>query len=537
MSTYDAIVVGAGINGMVAAAELAGAGWQVALVDQRDRSGGFIASDELTLPGFVHDTFSSWHPLFVGGPGYATLGEDLHRHGLQYANTDGAVTAGVSDRGVAIADRDPQATAARLEHAEDRDAYTAMLAEFERWSPYVFGALGSQLGTGGLLRLGASAWRGLGRQGLEDLARTGLQSGRAYLRERFTGWEADQLWTPWLLHAGLSPDHASGGVMLPVMAFSMHGLGLPVVTGGAGSFVAAFERLLRERDVDILLETPAERIAVDGGRAVGVITPAGPLYASRAVVASVATTRLYDELLPAGDAPEAGRRAARRHRPGRAAMQIHLALDRPVPWADERLAEVPLIHLGDGADSTGVACAQAEAGLLPEEPTVVVGQQSLLDPTRAPDGKATLWVQLQEVPFSPRGDAAGRIDTTGEWDDATTGAYVDRVLDRIERHAPGFRDTILATAPLPPTAISAANPNALAGDPYGGACELDQNLLWRPTTGQGHATGVDALFQIGAFTHPGPGLGGGSGHLVAQQLISPKSLTSRLSRLIERNHR
>lgn len=516
---YDAVVIGAGINGLVAAAELAGAGWTVALVDERTRIGGFIDSGQLTVPGFTHDTYSSWHPLFTGGGAYAALGADLHRHGLEYRNTDQAVTASVSRRGTAIAHRDPQATATALEHPADADAYAAMLASMEAWSPHVFGALSAELTEKNMAVLTAKAWRGLRGTGLRELARVSLQSGRGYTRERFSGWETDQLWAPWLLHAGLSPDHASGGLMLPLMASTMHGLGLPVVAGGAAEFTTAFGRLLAERGVDVLLGSPAETITVTGGRAAGIRVGGKQLHADRAILACVPTPDLYTELLPPDTVPAAGHTAAKRHRPGRAAMQIHLALDAPVRWADSRLDAVPLVHISTGSDSTGIACAQAEAGLLPAEPTVAVGQQHVLDPGRAPEGKATLWIQLQEVPYAPAGDAAGHIDVTGGWTDDVATAYTDRVLSRIEAFAPGLKSTILSTATLPPTALQNANRNAVAGDPYGGTAELDQNLLWRPGTGKGHATGVKGLFHIGAFTHPGPGLGGGSGHIVAQRLI------------------
>lgn len=532
---YDAVVVGAGVNGMVAAAELAGAGWSVALVDERDRIGGFIASEELTLPGYVHDTYSSWHPLFVTGGAYASLGDDLHRHGLRYANAERAVTASVSDRGTALADRDPEVTAAGFEHPADRSAYAAMLAELEQRAPHVFGALGSELRTRDLARLGAGAARGLGVGGLAELARVALQSGRGLVRERFRGFEVDQLWSPWLLHAGLGPDHATGGLMLPVMAFTMHAAGLPIVVGGAGRFTDAFAALLAERGVDLLLGAPAERIEVAGGRAVAVHVGGRRLLARRAVLASTSTTRLYDDLLGAS-APEPGRRAARRHRPGRAAMQVHVALDAPLRWSDDRLDDVPLVHVSDGAASTGVACAQAEAGLLPAEPTVVVGQQCVLDPSRAPEGGATLWLQLQEVPFAPTGDAAGQIEP-GSWDEPLTAAYVERVLARVAAYAPGLGSSVLDWSAVTPQGLVAANANAVAGDPYGGAAELDQSLLWRPGTGQGHRTGVDGLFHIGAFTHPGPGLGAGSGHLVAQQLLAPpptRRAATRLRGLAER---
>lgn len=532
-TTYDAVVIGAGINGLVAAAELAGAGWRVAIVDERDRIGGFVDSAELTEPGYVHDTFSSWHPLFVGGSGYATLGLDLHRHGLVYRNADGPVTASVSERGAVVADRDPGATAARFEDGADAQAYAAMLAQFESWAPHVFGALGSELTPVDGAKLGIGALRGLGRPGLAELARVATQSGRGLVRERFTGWEVDQLWSPWLLHAGLAPDQATGGLMLPVMAFTMHAIGLPIVEGGAANFTAAFAALLAERRVEAYLGDPADRIEVKDGRAVAVHVGGRRLAATRAVLASTSTGRLYETLLAPGDVDNHGRQAVARHRPGRAATQIHLALDRPLSWSDGRLDAAPLVHVSDGADSTGIACAQAEAGLLPATPTVVVGQQTVLDPTRAPDGAATLWLQLQEVPWAPVGDAAGEIDVSGGWTPELADAYADRVLDRVAEFAPGLRERVVGRHVISPTGLQAANTNAVDGDPYGGAAELDQSLLWRPGTGTGHRTGVDKLLHIGAFTHPGPGLGGGSGHLAAQALLRP-SVAERVKKRVLR---
>lgn len=522
----DAVVVGSGINALVAAAELGRGGRRVVLVERNAAIGGFIASGERTLPGYLHDVYSSWHPLFVSGAAYGELGGDLHAAGLEYANGEDVVTASVSADGerVVVAHRDPAVTAGAFELASDRDAYLAMLDEFGSRAGTVFGALGSELGTKpALAKLGWGAVRSLGVDGLESLARDGLTSGRSWLRRRFDGWEVDALWTPWLLHSGLGPDHATGGVMIPVFAAAMHQFGLPIVKGGAGRFVDAFEQVLRRNGTVIRTGEEVQEILVEGGRTVGVRTDRGTIRATT-VLASVAPGALYERLLPRVKATAAQRAEAKRYRPGRGAMQIHLALDAPVPWADARLADVPLVHLCDGSASTGVAVAQAEGGQLPSLPTVVVGQQTVLDPQRAPDGKATLWLQLQEVPTTPTGDAAGELDVSGGWaDPALREGYLSRVLDRIERVAPGFRATVLASDVIAPTDLEAYNPNAIAGDPYSGSAELDQNLLWRPfPSGASHRTVVPGLWHIGASTHPGPGLGGGSGHLAAQEVLAKR---------------
>ncbi|MFJ3275673.1 FAD-dependent oxidoreductase [Streptomyces sp. NBC_01707] len=143
--TFDAVVIGSGVNGLVAAAQLARGGWSVALIEGSDRLGGFIATEERTLPGYLHDTYSSWHPLFVSGGAYAALGADLHRHGLEYRNTDGLITGTVTDEGrVVLAHRDPAATAEMFGHSEDRTAYLTLLQRFLDNADALGGILGGE---------------------------------------------------------------------------------------------------------------------------------------------------------------------------------------------------------------------------------------------------------------------------------------------------------------------------------------------------------------------------------------------------------
>lgn len=520
---YDVVVIGSGINGLVAAAEIAASGRAVALVEAADRIGGFIAGDdELTLPGFVHDTYSAWHPLFVTGGAYATLGEDLHRHGLVYANADdvvtGSVATGPGAQRCVVAHRDPAKTVEQFS-PEDAVAYLAMLDHIGGDIDVIGGLLGSETRSIGAARHAVSMLR-RGARHTEGWVRDAVSSGRRWGRRNFTGPHVDQLWAPWLLHAGLSPDSATGGLMIPLFAATMHGAGLPVPQGGQRAFLAAFTALLVERGVDLLTGAPAERIIVERGRATGVIVGGRTIHAAEAVLASVTPQSLYTELLPASAVPVPVRAEAAEYQFGRAAMQIHVALDRPIAFTRSELATAPLVHLSDGSNSTGIACSQAEAGLLPTRPTVVVGQQFLVDETRVPDGKGMLWLQLQEVPFAPVGDSAGVLDTGHGWTDELVAGYTDRVLDHLEEAAPGMRDTILAVKTISPVDLSRANVNAVHGDPYCGSAELDQNIFWRPGPHSArHRTAINGLWHIGAATHPGPGLGGGSGHLVAQEIV------------------
>jgi len=528
IDTVDAVVVGSGINGMVAAAELSRAGWSVALVERNPSIGGFVASGELTAPGFTHDQFSSWHPLFVTGGAYAELGDELHAHGLEYRNCESFVTGTVRpDGSVVLAHRDPQVTVEAFADPRDRSTYLQALSRLQDDLPALGALLGGELYSLASLRPVARLARSGGAGGLRRRLREVATSGRAWCRENFHGDEVDALWAPWLLHAGLSPDNASGATMLPLFAATIHAAGLPTVAGGADRFVNAFRALLSDHGALILEGEPAERVLVESGRAVGVATSQRSLRARRAVLMSVSPGALYNELLPERSAPASARKAATRYRPGRAAMQIHVALSSPPQWTDPRLSDVPLLHLTDGSASTGIACAEAEAGLLPRRATVVVGQHSAIDSTRAPKGAATLWIQLQELPAKPRADAAGELDVDGRWTRELADAYADRVLQRIAEHAPGLQAQVAGTHVLTPADLEAYNPNAIAGDPYGGAGDLDQSFLWRPfPEAAQHRTVVDGLWHIGAATHPGPGLAGASGHLVAQGLLAP-SVSSR----------
>ena len=241
------------------------------------------------------------------------------------------------------------------------------------------------------------------------------------------------------------------------------------------------------------------------------------------MLACVTPTQLYGRLLGDGDAPPHVRDAAARFRYGRGEMQIHIAMNEPPRWrGDERLARTPLLHLTPGLDGVSRAVNEADRGLLPAEATIALGQPMAVDPSRAPDGSWVLWVQLQELPPQPKGDAAGELDTSGGWTEELREAYADRIVERIGRHIENLGAATIARVVMSPADMEAANPNWVGGDIYAGSCSLDQNLLFRPTPASpGHGTPVDRLWHIGASTHPGPGLGAGSGYLAAKQLTKP----------------
>src|SRR6185312_6794792 len=211
-------------------------------------------------------------------------------------------------------------------------------------------------------------------------------------------------------------------------------------------------------------------------------------------------------------------------------------LSEPPRWeGDERLGRTAIVHVTPGLDGVSRAVNEADRGLLPAEATVGAGQPLTMDESRAPEGKGILWVQLQELPWHVKGDAAGELDVGhGMWTESLRERYADRIQARLARHIPNLESSILSRVSLSPADPQEANVNLHHGDPYGGSLALDQNFIWRPLPSQpGHRTPVEGVWQVGASTHPGPGLGGGSGALVAAQLLEPplaKRLVERLKR-------
>ena len=520
----DAIVIGSGHNGLVAAAYMARAGLLVEVLERNARAGGAVLSEQLTEPGFVHDTFSAWHPLFKLSGAFAELGGELETHGLEYAESPEETTANVRGDGRAvIAYRDPQRTAEGLD-PEDRAAYLAEIERFGSTIGTVGALLGAELHSPAAARLALRLSRQLGRRATLAFTADVLSSARAWFETRFRGSAVAELYAPWALHTGLSPDAAGSGFQALAIAGSLHAVGLPVVCGGSSNFVAAFERLIAERGGRVETDSEVERIVTRGGTAVAVVAGGEQRAAARAVVANTTPTQLYGRLLERGAAPAGATEQALRFRySSRGGMQIHVALEEPLRWRDSRLDRVPIVHLSDGLDAVALACAQAAAGLLPAEPTVVIGQPSVLDGTRAPDGRAVLWIQLQQVPYAPRGDAAREIDVgDGTWDDALTAAFTERVLAALGHHVenwPVARRTVTA---LSPAELERRNPNLVRGDIYAGDCELSQAYLWRPLAGYGsHRTPVARLYHCGASTYPGPGLNAASGRIVGLHASAP----------------
>jgi phytoene dehydrogenase-like protein len=508
----DAVVVGSGINSLACAALLARGGWSVLVLEREDELGGAVRTAELTEPGYLHDVFSAWHPLWVGGAAHAELGAELAERGLEYLNTDLPTATLFPDGEAAFLLRSTEANAQEL-----GPEWPGVVESFAANADLAFGVLGTELWSRDGLKLALRAYRRLGRRGLVEFAGTVLASSRDWLTSTFASERAHGLLAPWVLHTGLGPDAAGSGFMTQVIGFAVQEGGMPIPRGGGARLVDALVRLVTDHGGACETGRDVERILVSTGRARGVRLAGGEeVRARRAVIANVTPTQLYGRLL------EGHEELGRRFRYGRSEMQIHFALAEPPRWeGDERLGRTAIVHLTPGLDGVSRAVNEAERGLLPAEATVVVGQPLTMDPTRAPDGAGLLWIQLQELPWYVKGDAAGELDPgDGTWTEELRERYADRIQARIARHVPNLESSIRKRVVLSPADLQAANVNLHHGDPYSGSLALDQNLLWRPLPSRpGHSTPIKGLWQIGASTHPGPGLGAGSGTLVANRLL------------------
>jgi len=531
MATFDAVLVGSGINSLTAAALLAREGWGVCVLERSDRLGGAIRTEaDYTLPGFTHEVLSSWHPLFTGSAAYAELGDELHRRGLEYVNTELPTATAFPDGRAMFLRTTMEENVAEFDRfaSGDGSAWQRQFDEFMANADLSFGVLGTELWSAGGLGLGQKMLRRLGRHGLLEFAGHALSTCRDWTTATFRAPEAHGLLAPWVLHTGLGPDNAVSGFMTQVIACAVQLGGMPVPVGGGTRLVDALAGIVRDAGGELRTGAEVARITVSGGRATGVALADGETVgATRAVVAGVTPTQLYGSLLRPSDVPAEVRDAAVRYRYGRAGMQIHLALDAPPRWKGpeaDRLARTAIVHITPGLDGVSRAVNEAERGLLPAEATIVAGQPCAVDPSRAPDGKWIVWIQLQELPAGPvRGDAAGEIDVRdGIWTEELREAYADRIVARLGDSIENLGSATLARKVLSPTDLETLNCNLVAGDIYAGSCALDQNLLWRPfATAPGHRTTVDDLWHVGASTHPGPGLGAGSGYLVGKELTKP----------------
>jgi len=497
----DAVVIGSGPNGLVAAATLARAGLRVLVCEAQGRFGGALGSLPLTEPGFVHDVGAGFFPFGTISPGLVQL--DLEGAGLRWRHAPLESAHVGADGHCGVIGRDVDRTAELL--GRDGDAWRGIAAWNARMGTRLTEALLAPLpAIGPMLQVGvANLWR---------FAGVGLSTA-AQLSERTFVTEGGRRVIPGLaLHADLGPDDlgsAAVGMMLALLAAKS---GFAVPEGGAESLTRALCARVEQADGTLRKSARVSKVLVRERRVAAVRLASGEELETRAVLADTSPTRLAFELVGEEHLPHGLVRGMRRFEYGWGTFKLDWALDGPVPWTVPACREAAVVHVGEGLGGLRAFTDEVREGKLPERPYALIGQHTLADPSRAPPGKHTLY-GYTHAPSQLRGGWSGSRES-----------FADRVEGWIEACAPGFRKLIRARHILAPPELEAMNENLVGGDLGGGSSQLQQELFFRPAFPYfRYRFGVPGLYLGSASTHPGTGVHGACGFNAARALLEDRS--------------
>jgi phytoene dehydrogenase-like protein len=513
---HDALVIGAGPNGLVAANLLVDAGWDVLLVEAQDHVGGAVSSDESVAPGFIHDTFSSFYPLAAASPVIKEL--QLERHGLVWRHAPAVLGNPLPDGSWALQYRDVDRTAAGLDavHSGDGDAWKAVYSDWQIMGPAILDGLLSPFPP---IRAGIKTLVKLPHVGGIDYVRTLLEPAATMGGKRFVGEGAQLLLAGNASHADI-PMRASGsGLLGLLLAMLGQTVGFPVPEGGAGRLSQALADRFTSQGGRIRLNTRVTAIVLHNQHATGVVTEAGERLEARAVVADVSANALYGRLIDWSELPARIRSGMRRFDQDPATIKVDWALDGPVPWAQQPEAVPGTVHFADSIDQLSQATDAVANHSVPAEPFLLSGQMTSSDPTRSPTGTESMWAYTHVPQVVHRDEGPDGI--TGRWDVDEVERMADRIQARVVRYAPDFESRIITRRVLGPHEMQARNENLINGALGGGTSGLHQQLVFRPVPGLGRAgTPFRGLFLGSASAHPGGGVHGACGSNAARAVIA-----------------
>jgi phytoene dehydrogenase-like protein len=509
VSVPDAVVVGAGPNGLVAANLLAERGWRVTVVEAQSTPGGSVRSTELIEPGYVNDVCSAFYPLGAASPILAAM--NLEDHGLRWLHAPTVVAHPALDGTCPVLSRDLDVTATSLDVAcpGDGDAWREL---YRRWTELGDALLGTLFAPFPPVRAGVRLVRRLPPRDYAEFIRFLLLPVRRLGEEHFRGPSARRLIAANALHADLPPEATLSGFFGWLLMSLGQQVGFPVPEGGASSLTEALVRRLISFGGEIVCNERVENIVVRAGRCVAVRTRDGhELEARRAILADVDAPTLYRSLLREDDLPVSFRDKLSLFQWDNGTVKIDWNLDGPIPWTAEPALTAGTVHLIENVDALTRSMAELTSGTIPSDPFLIVGQQSMTDTTRQPPGKETAWAYTH-VPHPHRSAATtepGAIER-----------LVDAMESTMEGHAPGFRALIRGRHVLAPSGFESENANLVGGALSGGTAQLHQQLLFRPVPGLGRAeTPLRSLFLASASAHPGGGVHGGPGANAARAAL------------------
>lgn len=516
VETVDAVVIGAGPNGLTAAAALADAGWDVLVLEEQPEPGGAVRTAELH-PGFRADLFSAFYPLGVVSPAFSAL--DLESFGLQWSRSPksfGHPLAPDDDDAIVVS-RSPGDTAADLERRcpGDGDAWMALV---EQWNDVRGALLQLLLDPFPPVRGSASLLRTLGTGESLRFARMLALPVRRMSEELFSGEAARLLLLGNAMHADIPPDAPGSGVMGYILTMLAQDVGFPAPVGGAGALTDALVRRGEHAGVQIRCGSAVTDIEVDDGTAVAVRTAGGErVKVRRAVLADVAAPALYQRLLPTSAVSDRIRADIRGFEWDTPVVKVNYALNSPVPWRSPSLAEAGTVHVGADTNAMMRWSTDLATGVVPQSPFLLFGQMTTTDPSRSPAGSESAWAYTH----LPRGIT----------DSAAADYLAERVDEQLEAYAPGFRDTILGRTVQRPADLEAADANLVGGAVNGGTAQIHQQLFLRPAPGLGGSrTPVKGLYLASAGAHPGGGVHGMCGWNAAHAALADRKATGPIRR-------
>jgi phytoene dehydrogenase-like protein len=512
--SYDAVVIGAGPNGLVGANLLADRGWSVLVLEAQDEPGGAVKSAQLTQPGFVHDVFSAFYPLAAASPVIRTLG--LERYGLEWAHSPLVLAHVTGGERCAVLSRDLDETAASLDAYApgDGDSWRDLYKLWLRIEDALIGALFRPFPPiAPALQLLTSL-----RRDLLSFARLAVLPVRRMGEEYFAGEGGPLLLAGNALHTDLTPETAAGGFFGWLLTSLGQSFGYPAPKGGAGMLTEALVQRLEANGGKVQCGTRVKKIDVRNGTAVGVVTEGGDsVGARRAVLADTLAPTLYLELIDQAHLPDRVLKNVTRFEFDAATVKVDWALNGPIPWRAEDARGAGTVHLARSMDELSEMASQLARKLVPAHPFLVMGQMTTTDPTRSPAGTETAWA-YSHVPREIEGDAGG--DLKGTWDERETEMYVQRMENRIEEAAPGFKELIAGRHVLNPPALEGANESLLGGSLNGGTAQIHQQLIFRPVPGLARPeTPIKNLYLASSSAHPGGGVHGAPGANAARVAV------------------
>ena len=515
VETVDALVIGAGHNGLVAASLLADAGWEVLVLEAAEEAGGAVRSAELTAPGFLSDRCSAFYPLGVASP--VLRGLRLEEHGLRWRHAPHPLAHPLPDGRAAVLSRDPEHTAGSVEQFAPGDG-SRWLTAYQQWQGLSRRLLAGLFAPFPPVRAATGLLRELGPAGALRLGRRAVLPVRRLGRELFDGEGARALLAGCTLHTDLTLEQAGGGLYGWLLAMLAQEYGFPVPEGGAQRLTGALVARLHAAGGQVAYRQPVDRVAVAGGRALGVRTAGGQWYrARRAVLADVPAPVLYRDLVGAAHLPARLVSDLDGFEWDPATLKVDWALSGLVPWRNPAVAGAGTVHLGGDLNDLGRYAAALARDELPFEPFLVLGQMTTADPTRSPAGTESVW-------------AYTHLPNCREWSREEIARQVERMERVVEWHAPGFGALVRGRHVAGPAELAAENPSLVGGALGGGTAAPHQQLLFRPVPGLGRAdTPVDRLYLASSAAHPGPGVHGGPGANAARAALARhRPVTGRL---------